>query len=317
MRLSNCCTNNILRIKPNIFPLATIFAFLFSSPSLADQAESFAQPEEYPRFRKTFSEAYWFYEAPASFRAPDYAPDGARVTVNEFRARTGFPFYRDQSFLATVGARVQWDQFFFSGIPFENIDTWNIGIPLFVSWKIDESWRIAAGFTPGIYSDLERISWKDFGAAGNLFAAYSWAPGQSVSGGLVYSRIFGEERLFPALGLVLHPGKDWELRLIFPQPAIRYSPVPGFNLVAGMTPAGGQWNITNPIDEDGAECDFTFKGYRAGVGVELALGRHLVLSLDGGFSFERDYEVENENEDILDTRANETFGFRVGLLLVR
>ncbi|HPJ72403.1 MAG TPA: hypothetical protein PK636_06945, partial [bacterium] len=139
-------------------------------------------PGEWSRFRRPFSEAYWIYEAPAAFRGGEYDGGGTpHVTVNEFRARTAVPLLRNETLIATAGAALQWDHFFFTGISFENIDTWIMGVPFFVSWKPGGTWRLSAAVTPSLYSDLKRVTRDAFGAGGALMASYSWAPGQSVS----------------------------------------------------------------------------------------------------------------------------------------
>ena len=284
-------------------------------------ATSQAQEQTIKRLSKPISWAQYTYEAPAGITADGYSNPGENpsVSLQEFQTGASFLVYFGKSFRVMSGVSFTWHYFNFTGVDLYNINTFDISIPVNVMIPINAEWMIMAVAAPGVHSDLKTVNQEDFKSAFLLLANYTYSENLQISVGAAYSRIFGEDRFFPAAGLTWKPAEAWTIRLVFPKPAVIYSLNDHLRFLIGAEPAGGEWNIENPVinNNNNEEYTFEFKGWRVGGGAEYDVTGRWTVYLDAGMTFSRTYKIENNDETILNSDANDTLSFRLGLQLRR
>ena len=297
----------------------TFCLILLLAVSIADAASTRIGPK---RRKNPSTYVYWTHEMKADFNADNYEKynelDGAdpAVVVDEVEAGTDFPLYMSDSIRLMAGVSLGWHHFQFSDADLNNLDTYNIGIPFHAMIPLNEQWMIMGIFSPSIASDLERINSDDLTHSSILLGTYRWSDTLSFSLGAAYSSILGEEKYFPAGALEWQPAADWSISIGYPKPNISYTINDSSRIALGIEPAGGQWNIKDPrtTGNTGDEYNFEFGGWHAGLAYEYDLNDHITLLADIGFTFSRDYTIENDDETILDNDVDDTLGARIGLL---
>jgi hypothetical protein len=280
-----------------------------------------AQDQAIKRLSKPISWAQYTYEAPAGISADGYSDPGENpsVSLQELQTGVSFPLYFGQSFRLMSGLSFTWHYFDFTGVDLYNISTFDISIPVNLMIPINPKWMIMAVAAPGVHSDLKKVDYRDFKSAFLLLANYTYSEDLQISIGAAYSRIFGEDRFFPAAGLTWKPAAAWTIRLVFPKPAVIYALNDKLRFMIGAEPAGGEWNIQDPVinNNDNEEYTFEFKGWRVGGGAEYDVTGMWTVYLDAGSTFSRTYKIENDDNTILNSDANDTLSLRLGLQLKR
>jgi hypothetical protein len=298
-----------------------LIILLLLLPLILLATKSHAQETLLKRISKPYFWSQYTFEAPADIEDSAYSTPGENPTATLQQLQTGFvfPIYMGKTFRVLSGANVNWHYFDFSGVELDNINTFDLSIPINCMIPINEQWMIMALIAPGIHSDLKRVDYKDFKSAFLLLANYTYSEHLQISMGVAYSRIFGKDTFFPAAGLTWMPDDAWTIRLMFPKPGITYSLNERLRFSLGIEPAGGEWNIRDPrtINNNGEEYTFEFKGWRMGGGAEYDITRNVSAFLDAGFTINRKYIIENDDETVLNSDVNDTPGFRLGVQLHR
>jgi hypothetical protein len=296
---------------------AAIITFILICTATA----SYANDNIAKRISKPIAWSLYNFEAPADINTGEYMNphDNASVSLQELQTGVMFPIYRGESFRIISGVNAAWHYFRFSGASLHNISTFDLSIPFNTTVPINDKWTVMAIIAPGVHSDLKKVNYKDFKSSFLLLANYTYSEKLQISLGVAYSRIFGEDKLFPAAGLTWSPDDSWTIRLVFPKPAIIYSFNSRLRFLLGAEPAGGEWNIKDPrtIDNNGEEYTFEFKGWRIGAGAEYDITNRLTLVADAGSTFKRTCVIDDDEETILDSDIDDTLGFRFGLQLHR
>ena len=282
---------------------------------------SHAQEQTIKRISKPISWAQYTFEAPAKLTADGYSNpgDNPSVSLQELQAGASVPLYFGQYFRIIGGLSVTWHYFNFSGVELNNINTFDLSIPINVMIPINSEWMLMAIAAPGVHSDLKKVNYKDFKSSFLLLANYTYNEHLQISIGAAYSRIFGEDKYFPAAGLTWTPTQAWTIRLIYPKPAIIYSLNDHTRFMLGVEPAGGQWNIEDPRinNNNDEEYTFEFKGWRVGAGAEYDVRSRWTIFLDAGTTVRRTYTIGNDDETILDSDVSDALSLRLGLQLRR
>lgn len=304
--------------------LVNRFLGMLSALCILVVSASYAEAEK-ETSRREGKPVFWMidtYEAQADFKADGYTGDSEgdpSVTVNQIQAGASYPLYLGESFRLMSGAELSGYQFMFSSVELNDINTYDISIPFNAMYTVNEKWMLMAILSPGIHSDLEKVNHNDFKTSFLLLANYSYSDQLKLSAGAAYSRIFGDDEYFPAAGLTWTPNDTWAVRLIFPRPGIEYTVSDRLRFSLGAGPAGGKWNIEDPRKDrnNGKEYTFEFDGWRLGAGVEYDLSDRWSITADVGTTLRRSYCIENDDETLLDSDVDDTFGVRIGLLFYR
>ncbi|MEJ2444192.1 MAG: DUF6268 family outer membrane beta-barrel protein [Exilibacterium sp.] len=157
-----------------------------------------------------------------------------------------------------------------------NGDLHQLGLPL--QWQGGD-WRFAAAPGLSVSSNalrhpgrIDRDSWQLWTAA--VYSRAGWRLG------LCADNRFGHFRAYPTLGYEWETEGAWLLRLVFPDPLIRYRYNQAWNLELFARPYGGDWRV---FDEDlRRRSRWRYQSWRGGLrlrwrrgdwGLDLALGR--------------------------------------------
>ena len=243
--------------------------------------------------RKEMMTLSYSHEAKSDFKDDDGA---GSAEMTDVAMNLTLPLHLAEKWRLISGLSLQWYHFNFTGISQSDQDTYVIAIPFRTIINISEKWTFLGVLAPSIYSDLKQLSKEPFKASAVAIGMYKYSPKLTMSIGTVYSRIFGVDKLFPALGCSWTPTPQWKIDAMFPRPFIAYAPSLDLRFFTYLTPAGSEWNIQHTVDGDEQDCTFRFKGYRAGIGLEFDIQKHLSLFVSGGIAFKRDYELKDEHD---------------------
>jgi hypothetical protein len=269
-------------------------------------------------YRKPAGQIYYTVEAPAGFKSDEFAEGDKNptVTLQQFSAIAGVPLILTEEYMVVSGINIKVNDFKFNDIENVDITTYSISIPIVAAYKINENFKIMANLSAGIHSDFKEITIDDFKFSWFGICTYSISDSVNLYGGLAYNRSFGKDTLFPVVGLDWKINDEWFLNLAFPRPFIAYQASDSLLFYAGIGPAGGEWNVENPLDsEDDENYNFYFSGYRVGGGVEYDINKHITMYLNVGSTMLRDYEIKNDNRTLLDTKVDNTFIGIVGFAI--
>jgi hypothetical protein len=263
---------------------------------------------------------FYVYEAPANITGeigvgePGETPT---ATVQELDVMLRAPVYLKPPFVVTAGPELRWHHFDFAALEFGAIDTYTVSLPVTMRLPISEKWSSMVSLSPSLYTDFTHVSSDDFKLSAVALALYKWRSDTSLAMGFVYSRDFGRDRVYPALGATWRRD-HWTVRLLFPRPAIAYAPNDRWRFTAEIGPSGGQWSIADPrLNPSNEQFDFEFSGWRGGFSTEVMLRKWLAFTVDLGGSFSRDYVIDNDEISLLDTEVDPTWGCRTGFIFLR
>ncbi|MCA1808989.1 MAG: DUF6268 family outer membrane beta-barrel protein [Kiritimatiellia bacterium] len=275
-----------------------------------------AQPARRLVDRQPLAAISYTLEHQAGFHS-DTIPSFDRVRMHETDLQVGWPLWLGERWRLFNGLGWHWYRFEFSG-PGAALDkdVYVINMPFRLMTPAPENWSFMFMIAPGLQSDMGHLTLDDVRHAFLGIGTYRYSEELRISVGLVYSRIFGSEMLFPAAGLIWDPRPEWQVNLTFPRPAVIYTPTSRLRLAAGLTPSGNEWNISHEsADGQSREYDLRFKGYRMGVSADYRLTERLGLRAAGGLVLFRDYELLLDNRTLSDNSVRETWFLQVGLAL--
>ncbi|MDA3799302.1 MAG: DUF6268 family outer membrane beta-barrel protein [Kiritimatiellae bacterium] len=285
-------------------------------------AGSFSQANQLVSiYKKPLAQFYYTAEAPAKFKNPDASAgnDSAEVSLQQFNASMSFPVLIRNDYMVLCAPSIEVNDFKFSKIDSVDVTTYSVELPFIAFYNINDDFSLMVNVAAGIYSDFKTVSFDDdFKMSWFGILQYKMNPNLDLFVGLAYNRVFGEDTIFPVAGLNWRISDEWFLGLVFPRPFISYQATDKLLLYAGMGPAGGEWDVDNPLDlEDDSDYNFFFSGYRVGGGIEFDLTKHVTVYANVGSTFLRDYKIENDDTTLLDTEVDNTFIATIGLAVVR
>lgn len=242
---------------------------------------------------------------------PDAAVEGGgKLDLRESRLTTGLPPIIRGGSMVNIG--LEWTHYEFEteGTLPADFTTDSIGLP--VRWGFGPRNGLAGSliFSPSLRTDFDGISMDDVGLAGLALGSYPWRTNVTVIFGAVYSRSFGRDRLFPALGATLTPTTNWQVDLVFPRPRVSYQATEKTKVYLGVEPGGDQWNV----HQQGVARDLALEEYRAGGGLEYALRGRLSLALQAGQVFARNVKIYDGRDRESKRDLEDTWFARIGLV---
>jgi len=269
-------------------------------------------------YRKPAGQIYYTVESPAEFDSDEFAEGdkSPTVTLQQFSAIAGAPLILKEEYMVVSGINIEVNDFKFNDIENVDLTTYSISVPFVTAYKINDDFILMANISLGVYSDFKKITLDDFKFSWFGICQYNVGDSVELYGGVAYNRSFGKDILYPLVGLNWKINDSWYLGLVLPRPFIAYKASESLLLYAGLGPAGGEWNVENPLDsEDEENYNFFFSGYRVGCGVEYDINKHITMYLNVGSTMLRDYEIENDDRTLLDTEVDNTFIGTVGFAI--
>jgi hypothetical protein len=234
--------------------------------------------------------------------------------MSELQLSATAPLYLGPEGRLFSGLRLQWNHFDFTGSEWRDVDTYIIAVPFRAMYDLAEKWTLMGTLAPALFSDMQHISEDDLKLSFMALGMYTLSPKIRLSIGMAYARIFGRDKAFPVAGASWSPTPQWQVSLMYPRPGITYAPTRKLRLFTYVTPAGSEWNIEHRVDGEDQQCEFRFKGYRAGLGAEYDLTSFLSLEISGGGVFNRNYDLKDKHADsIIDEDLQDTWFAQIGL----
>lgn len=255
-----------------------------------------------------FAQVVYTWDAETSFE--ESTP--GKVTCHEVEAVAALPVYQQDAFSFLLGGGIKWNQFAFTGIDMSDEDVYTLTLPFDLIYEGPGDWSFWANITPGLFSDLRRVDGDDYKTLFHGLAMYDLFDCLTLTAGAAYDSAFGKDEWYPLGGVIWHINEQWELRLILPNPFLYWAPNRKLLLFAGAMPAGDKWNMRDPDTFEGY--DFKLESWRAGGGFEYQLAGPAWFHLSAGADIDRKYVIENETQTLLDSKADDTFFVRTGLV---
>jgi hypothetical protein len=198
-----------------------------------------------------------------------------------------------------------------SGLPDVPEHLYDLSFEMTAGMPLGEDWIVMAAVSPGVFTDFSGGAGDTFRIPVRLLAFYKWSDALTVAGGVLYLDR-KDVSLLPAVGLSYKPNDHFHVELWFPRPKIswRYLKRPAFErwvYVVGEF-GGGSWGVER---DDGRPDTFSYRDYRAMVGVEQRAENGLSWYSEAGLIFNRSYELDQANTSVdLDNTAGMQFGIR-------
>jgi len=286
--------------------LACVFLF---SAAHAQQADSLIPGE-------VVAQALFTYVGTSDLKDPEVPGQKGEVSLYEISIYAPFPLYENETWQWFAGPFYEMYRFTFDGIDgLDDFTLYSAALSAGAVYTGFDQWELAASITPGFFTDFRKTNSDDFKTLFHGMATWRLSDSVSFVGGVAYDSAFGEDELYPVGGVRWDPTPTLSLQLVLPEPTIIWAPTDGFIAHAHLVPAGGKWNVRD-TEHDSREYDFKEESWRAGVGAEMRLGGSLWLHLSGGMDFNREYKIENNDEDyLLKSSVDDTWYVRAGLVI--
>lgn len=192
------------------------------------------------------------YVADAETELPNHQRDGFSVIGGSLSFQLRLP----ELFDATLMRGAAWRYYLFFGtrhgspVPDELHAVYlNLGLDI----KLDESWRLRLAIEPGIYSDMEDLSYHDLNAPGSLSLSYSAGRDFTIAFGLRVQPM-SDIPVMPFVGLRWQFAEDWTLNMLGGGPRLEYQ-ISGeqeslpLKIYAGLDMAGGTFRLARDFGD--------------------------------------------------------------------
>ncbi|MEM6280180.1 MAG: DUF6268 family outer membrane beta-barrel protein [Verrucomicrobiota bacterium] len=226
----------------------------------------------------------------------DFSDATGSLSQYEFGVEVNAPLVLRDSFRVTAGVQYRFNSLDFTGAPFplsnRSFDLHRVDVP-FNFWKdFNRKWKMWVRLQPGWYSDFETMSSDDFILTSLALLSYQLNEKTRVAFGAFYSRDLGEERVLPAIGVIVEPDPHWSIALTFPRLEIAYAPTDDWLFTGRAVLSGAGWNITDPAGGT-QDVDLNYKSVRVGVGAEHNFAGPWWGYLDAGVQLAQEIEIDS------------------------
>jgi len=155
-----------------------------------------------------------------------------------------------------------------------------------LDWQATDRWLLRAELQPGIYSDLQDVSWRDVDAPLLLSAVYvvnadlQWLFGLRVVPRSVYP-------VLPAVGVRWKFAADWTLALLLPNPRLEYDLNDRLKAYVGASLKAGTFTVSDDFGNDNGRTDLNHAALdyfevRTGPGISWKVRPNLTLDANAG-----------------------------------
>ena len=161
-----------------------------------------------------------------------------------------------------------------------------------VQWE--ENLGTALLLYPGIHSDFKDLEGDDVYFSGAALLSYRFSEDFLLSGGLYYDDSFGYPQLLPMLGVQWRLSEELTLDGLLPQYLV-FAYRAGDRLAVGLKymVSGDQYRLSE--NKPWKDTIVKYSQMLAGPFVDITLADHLVLRLEGGFAFSREFEFQDDD----------------------
>jgi len=177
-----------------------------------------------------------------------------------------------------------------------------ISLRLGNTWNFAEDWTFQLMLSPGLYSDLEDIDAGDFNVTGVVLFFWQLQESLQLVGGLV-ANPRNDVPVIPALGARWDFADRWTLLAVYPTPRIEYAFSEQWTAFAGAELVRAACRVAEDFgDRHGRpelnDEDLSYNEWRVGAGARWRIGRGVTLSVDGGWTGEREYVFDDRDIEL-------------------
>ena len=173
----------------------------------------------------------------------------------------------------------------------------SVAVPLSATWRFHEGWQAFGEVAPGLYSDFEEITGKDFNAPFIGGVGYTINPDLQV----FLSVSVDGRRDMPVVG---GPGvrwrfaEHWTLSLMLPRPQLQYRPTDDLTLHVGAELTGGAYHLNSHFGRDHGLVAMddqiaSYREIRVGAGARWGGPKGFYASLEGGWMIDRRFVLDD------------------------
>ncbi len=173
--------------------------------------------------------------------------------------------------------------------------------------SVNERLKLFISANPGIYSDLEDVSWEDVTATALAGAIWTWNEDFQLVLGLRVTPV-DKYPVLPLAGFKWQLGEQWSINVMYPRSSIEYRPISWLQLYAGAELRGANYRVSENFQgttPDGRSLAGEWLGYShvsAVAGATFQISKQTSLEIGGGYVVRRkfDYPDVDFSEEVED-----------------
>lgn len=233
------------------------------------------------------------------FGQPGFVADFSMTGTQDFAAATGGLDFSELRLIAPLGVMMRNDFLLATSLGYNltqvGFDGWaglndqtlhSLEAQVTLSWRPrDSRWSTLAFVTPGISSDLNRITGDDFDCSGLGLVNYRVSDGFTLSAGMFGRYEVDDAFLVPAAGFIWQ-NDAWQVQMTPPFAVIGYRASEQLTLSLSAYPSGGSWDLDDsPVNR------VKVRGWQVAASVMYRLDDHWQLSWRSGFNVAGEVEL--------------------------
>jgi hypothetical protein len=210
-------------------------------------------------------------------------------SVDELSTELRYVFSPQLSRRLFLRSGVQWQRLSF-GVPDHTLlpqELHQISALIGFDWQATDAWLLRAELQPGLYSDLQDVSWRDVSAPlllGGLYVVS--ADLQWLLGLRVVPR--SEYPVLPAFGVRWKFAPEWTLNLLVPNPRLEYDLNDRLKAYVGAGLKVGTYTVGDHFGNDRGRTDLNhavldYFEVRTGPGISWKARPNLTLDMNAGY----------------------------------
>lgn len=177
-----------------------------------------------------------------------------------------------------------------------------VSVRLGNTWAFAEDWTLQLMVSPGLYSDFKDIDEGDFNVTGVALFFWQLRERLQLVGGLAFNPR-NDVPVIPALGGRWDFADEWTLLAVYPTPRIEYAFDEAWTAFVGAEIVRTAYRVAEDFgDQKGRpelnDEDLSYNEWRVGAGVRWKVARGITVSLDGGWTGEREYVFDDRDVEL-------------------
>lgn len=242
-------------------------------------------------------------------------PPGNDVRTSDNQVAIAFARLSRESVTVDFGFDYQYTRYKYNELDSRNRDLHRVQFPVWVSAPV-RNWDLRGHVAPGIFTSsnvlgdfFNRGSSDDLYASGRIEAERTGGSAGWLLG-IAHDRSFGRSRTYPVVGINLLRGDSLEVRLAWPDPALRFRPNDRHALSLAVFPAGNQWHVRT--DDFSREFDYRIEAWRSQLTWSFSAFRSTTVDLSLGYEFDRSHHLDDDPGSRVDASADDQWLFAIG-----
>ena len=247
----------------------------------------------------------------------DSEPSGSTLQTKENQLAFGFVRFGSGELKFDLGLDYQYTRYVYENIDGRNRDLHRIQMPLGFSHQT-ETWSLTGFLAPGLATSsnvlkdvFDRVSGDDALITGRFEARFQGGRRIGWLAGLAHDRAFGEQKLYPVLGLTYRSDENLAFRLAYPDAAVRYALGDRHRFSLRLFPAGFEWHVLSDGLDD--EFDYEVEALRLQGVWSYRFARSAWLDLSLGYEFDRQHRFVDDAGRQIDSPVGSQLMFSAGL----